>query len=323
LGYLPALSPLREASNQLMERAASLLAQVTNARAVPDVYRPATVQHLNVANWALARTELDRMIVLSRQVGDEYSLMSGLLCRMLVAVRLGEEALFPILGTELFARAQRTQSDQFARGYPIYQGLYALRRGDVEAAQRLFTEAEVYIQRTQDSVGLILLGGLWAHCLLLQGHRDAALRRAAETLAIVDSSRFATESVFEGLASAVHVYLALWETGSVVERQRLAEPLRHALWKLARCAQVFPAATPRALLWHGRDAWNQGAFRTARYLGEASLRSAEKLTMPYDQALAREWLTRFANPPPGHSADWTTEPRGLWEILFRSLRALG
>ncbi len=323
LGYLTALVPLHEVSSRLLKRGAQILAELptAHARAELDYYRPATARHLNAANWEQARSQLEAMIALSRQVGDEYTLMSGLVWRMMVAFRRGEDVLFPVLGTELAARAQRTQSNQFARAYPIYQGITALRRGDAATAQRLFSEAEGYVQKTKDLSGRIVVEGLIAHCQLLLGNQEEAVRRAGETLAIVDASRFSTEAVFEGISGVVQVYLILWEAGNAVERQQHADPLRRALAAMRRCGLIFPAASPRALLWQGRDAWNHGAGRTARYLGEASLRRAEQLGMPYDQSLARTWLARFAETPPGKTSNWTAEARGLWQILTRGCPA--
>jgi hypothetical protein len=318
--YIAGLIPLREVSRRLFEYGSRLIAGVTNSRAELDFLRVASARHLNSAAWDLAKSQLDLLIARSRQIGDEYSLMFGLSWRYIIAFRQDDEATFATFGAELSARARRNRSDQFSRICPLYHGLKALRRGDVETALHLLAEAEGYVRKTQDMLGRIVVGGLLAHCLLIQGQKETALLRAGETLALIDSIRFTTESVGEGVSGVIEVYLSLWEAGSAVERRLLTRPLRGALSAMRRCAQLFPAFVPRALLWHGRHAWNQGAIKLARQLGAASLRRAKRLGMPYDEALARKWIERFATALPGAETGLAREARGIIKLLARSLR---
>ena len=111
------------------------------------------------------------------------------------------------------------------------------------------------------------------------------------------------------------VYLELWEAGSVPERRQLDDRLRRSLAALRRCGQIFPSATPRAFLWHARLLWNHGAVRLARQLGEAGLRSAQHHHIPYEAALARLWLNRFAQPPRGKQPGLSSWAEELGELL--------
>lgn len=201
--------------------------------------------------------------------------------------------------------------------YPLNRGVNALRKGDAENAQRWLTEAEPYIQKTQDILGWAILGGLTARCWLAQGRKTEALLRAQETLDLYESNRLSIESAGEGLSAVVEVYLSLWEEGSAADRLQLAGPLRRSLAAMRRCAQRFPAFAPRALLWHGRDAWNHGAVRWARQLVLASQQRARNLKMPFDEALAAKWLAHFAELP--QDAGLLGETRGLLQLLTRRL----
>lgn len=197
----------------------------------------------------------------------------------------------------------------------------ALHRGDFEVARRFLSEAEGYLQKSQDLVGKILIGGPTALCLLRLGHKDAALRRALELLALVEPVRFPGEIVGEGLFAMTEVFLSLWEAGPLPleERRELAGPLRRALSVLRRCAMVFPPNVPRALLYYGRHAWNHGAQRLALRLAEVSLHRAQRLHVPLDESLARMWLGRFAETPPAAAPGLAGELRSILRFLAGSL----
>lgn len=314
-GFLTGLIPLPKASRWLLQRGSRLLEGHANSRAELDFRRAASGRHLNAANWELTKSEASALIALSRQLGDEYSLMFGLSVRSVLAFLQADETAFETFGTELRDRSRRCQNGHFSRVYPLYRGIKALRRGDVESAQPLLAEAEGHVQKSQDIVGRAVVGGPIAHCLLLQGKKEEARLRAQETLALIESVRFSMESVSE----VTEVSLLLWETGSEAERSQHNGPLRRALAAMRRCAYIFPATAPRALLWHGRVAWNQGAVRLARRLGEASRQRAQRLEMPFDEALAQRWLARFAETPHRAAGDLSRELRGLFQLLARSL----
>ena len=318
-GYLAGLVPLRTASQHFFEKGSRMIDGLANPRARLDFNRVATVRHTNAAKWELAKSQSDQQIAISRQIGDPYSLMFGLSQRMVIAFRQGEESVFESVGIELYDRARRNQSDQFSRVYPLYQGLKSLRREDFESARDLFSEAESYLLKTKDLIGRILLGGLFALCLLRQGQREAALLRAREAMSLVETTRLSNEVVGEGIAAIVEMYLSLWESGTAANRQQFSRPLNRALSALRRCAQIFPSSLPRALLWHGRDAWNQGANRLALRLGKASQRSAKRLGLPFDEVLAGQWLMRFAEAPSNANTELAGELRAVFHFLTRGL----
>ena len=317
--YIVALIPLRAASRKLFEHASRLVEGTSGSRTELDFRRVAGALHLNASSWELAKSQLGLLTELSRQSGDEYSLMAALAWRCITAFRQDDEATFETLGSELSARARRNRSDQFCRAFPLYQGIKALRRRDGETALRLLCEAESYIKRSQDTTGRLVVGGLLAHAFLIHGNQSEALRRAEEALALIEANRFTAEAVGEGVSGITEVYLRLWEEGSAAERLELTMPLQRALLAQRRCARLFPACAPRTLLWHARVAWNQGAVRLARRLGAQSLRSARQLGMPYDVALAQEWIGRFAAASPGADARLMDEARGIYKLLAISL----
>ena len=292
--YLAGLLPLRGVSQQLLDRGGRQLAASAGTRAEMDFRRVAGSRHLNAADWVQAAREVDVLIALSRQLGDEHSLIFGLGVRLIVSFRQGDEEGFHRFGREAYERARRNQATQFARVYPLYQGIAALRGGDVPTAARLLHEVAGYLGQSQDKLGMILLGGLGALLKFQQGDVQGAIRGADETLAMVEANRFSLETVGEGVSAIAEVYLGAWEVGDAAERSALEGALRRALASLRRCARIFPGVVPRALLWHARYAWNHGAPHVAQRLAQIAEQRAAGLNMRFDVDLSRQWHGRFS-----------------------------
>ncbi len=325
-GYLAGLVPLHSVSRSFLARSSRLISELASPRAELDFHRIASARHMNAADWTLGVAQLEALIALARQLGDENALIFGLSARSITAFRQSDEPSFVRFGTELYDKARRHHNDQFARAYPLYRGIAALRRGEVESAQRLFAEAEFYIHKSKDSLGRIILGGLMARCLLLQGKPQDAQRRADETLALIETVQFSVESVGEGVSSVAEVYLELWEAGSVSERRQLDDRLRRSLSALRRCGQIFPSATPRAYLWHARVAVEPrgasagaaaGRCRPAqRPAGPDSLRS--RPGAPVAQSLCPDSARRTVRPVRLGRRAWRTA-----EVLRRQPHSFG
>ena len=317
--YTAGVIPLRGLSRRLFDQANRLIEGAASSRIELSFRHLAGALQMNNARWEEARFHLDALIQRARQVGDEYSLMSGLSWRAIVAFRQEDEETFATSGTELVLLAHRNRSHQFARIFPLYRGIKALRSGEGETALRLLTEAAGHVEKSQDMTGKLVVWGPLAHSLFLCGKEQAALTRAEQTLAILRSARFTTEVVGEGISGVLAVYFGLWEVGDEAKRKQLTAPLFAALSAMRRCARSFPAFVSRALIWHGRAAWSQGATQLAQRLAAASLRSACSLGMPHEQALARTWLQRFSAPPPGLKRDLAAEARGALALFANSL----
>ena len=113
-GYLAGLIPLHPGSETFLSAAARSLKKHPTTRGALDFGRIASVRYLNAARWDLALRQMEPLIALSREVGDEQSLMFGLSFSFIIGFRLDDETLYRSRGPELFERAQRNQSSQFA-----------------------------------------------------------------------------------------------------------------------------------------------------------------------------------------------------------------
>jgi hypothetical protein len=112
---------------------------------------------------------------------------------------------------------------------------------------------------------------------------------------IASSTRPTSRFLLEGYAGPAEVYLALWAQGTDNNTAALQKAARQACQALQRYARIFPFAQPRAWLWRGVYEWQAGRAAKASKTWQKSLATAEKLNMPYEQALAHALLGRHAS----------------------------
>jgi hypothetical protein len=81
--------------------------------------------------------------------------------------------------------------------------------------------------------------------------------------------------------------LALWErSGTPREKSEMKLFARQACRALHQFSWIHPIAKSRALLWQGLYDWLNGKPRSAQKKWKKSLATAQKMSMPYDEALA-------------------------------------
>src|SRR5262249_6851105 len=117
---------------------------------------------------------------------------------------------------------------------------------------------------------------------------EPARARAAADLAtaLIGSRRPTVFTISEGFVGAADAYLELARAG---QRDALGAA-RVAIANLARLARVFPIAAPAAHALAGLHQLRAGTPRRAVRHLRRSLALAERLAMPYDQAIAHRGL---------------------------------
>ncbi len=175
-------------------------------------------------------------------------------------------------------------------------GLYGAARamiplGEIDEAIALLREARAELEREDDLPSKIICLGLLATAHLARGDHDAALEAARATSAHVRENRLMAYAIVSGYAGAADVYLARWERGGTLAAQRDAE---RAVRDLKTIALVLPIAAPYAQRYEGTLAFTRGDRTTARASWDRALASAQRLTMPFDEALAHADLAKLA-----------------------------
>ncbi len=106
----------------------------------------------------------------------------------------------------------------------------------------------------------------------------------------------------EGYAGMTDAYLALWESGRGRDSRRLAWA---SIGALRRIARLYPIGQPRAWICLGKAQRLDGRLIDARRTLTRAIRSAGRLAMPYEQALARlEFARTLDSNDPGRAEQW-------------------
>lgn len=137
--------------------------------------------------------------------------------------------------------------------------------------------------------------GTLAVTYLKKGEFEKARNAADKTDGLLKRTSVRIAPSFDSYSNVVYVYLALWERSGTQheksEMKLLAEQACRALHKFAR---TYPIAKSRTLLWQGLYDWLDGKPHSAQKNWQKSLAVAQKMSMPYDEALAYREIGRHA-----------------------------
>ena len=266
--------------------------------------------HIHRGEWAPAQARIATELALRRRMGDWPAELFALLQGHFAALYRGDLASALDLLRRIDALAVRDGSGQMRWNAEHLYGQLALRRGALDEAARLFAEAEARMVGTPLRDLRVLLGGPAALCELRRGDREAALPRADAALDRLADTPPMQYSLLEYLSAVLEVHMDLWSTAE--ERSALAARITRGLAVLRKFAIVMPIVRPRALLWHGRWAAARGHRRLAALLLGRALAAAERLRMPFDEALVRASLASLTADPP-RAAEQARRAAALFE----------
>ncbi len=138
-----------------------------------------------------------------------------------------------------------------------------------------------------------------AQAYLRRGDKARAREAAGQAAKVALHTAPTSQYSFPGFAGLAEVYVALWEDSADApwaERKAL-QKLAHQTCKVVhKFARVFPAGKPYAALWQGLYDWQAGKRSKANQQWQKCITDAEKLSMPYEQALAYYELGRHHLP---------------------------
>lgn len=137
--------------------------------------------------------------------------------------------------------------------------------------------------------------GTLAGVYLRKGELEKARDAADKTARLLKQASVRIAPSFDSYSNVAHVYLALWEkSGTQHEKSELKALAQQACNALHRFARTYPIARARALLWQGLYDWLDGKPRSAQKNWQKSLAAAQRLSMPYDEALTYREIGRHA-----------------------------
>ena len=171
---------------------------------------------------------------------------------------------------------------------------YLMPQGRTDSAIKELQEATRLLAGRGSRADEIVIYGVLALAYLRRQDGEQAQHAAHRAASLIAQSRPTAAYTLEGYAGVTEVYLNLWMAGD----HATARPAEQARAALRRLARTFPTAQPRAWLYEGLSAHHLGRKRHAVAAWTKSLKTAERLAMPYEQGRAHYEFGRHF--PPDH-----------------------
>jgi tetratricopeptide (TPR) repeat protein len=288
VGVVLGLVPLHRAVERYNRRALTVAEELGQLPVLTYVWLLSGVYESGVGHWAQGQAALEQALALARQLGD----------------RLREGEALNTLGLLSYYQGQ------FERGIEQFDAVYTLahqsenllheawafsgkagvllRLGRPGEAVDLAQSALALLAQTADLSEEVRCNVTVAVGKLRLADKERALA-AVETAVSLMRESMSTPTTFftlDAYAGTAEVYLALWAGGD----QSMKKKARQAVRRLHGFARVFPFGRPAAWLYQGM--WEEGNGRAAKAskAWEKCITLAQKLSMPYEEGLARKRL---------------------------------
>jgi class 3 adenylate cyclase/tetratricopeptide (TPR) repeat protein len=276
--------------------------------AVASVLVATSTYHNSVGNWATAREGLLEGLGIAERLGDQRrwgELAAG------VAVGMQLQGQFDRLvdwAAEMHRMASHADDQQRQAHAILGKIWYLMPQGRTDVAVKELQEATRLLAGRGSRADEIVIYGVLALAYLRRQDEEQARLAARRAASLIAESRPTAAYTLEGYAGVTEVYLNLWMAGD----HAAARPAQQARAALRRLAGTFPTARPRAWLYEGLAAYHVGRRRRAVAAWTRSLKTAERLAMPYEQGRAHYELGRHR--PPGYPARQAHLSRA-WKIF--------
>jgi class 3 adenylate cyclase len=250
-----------------------------------------------VGNWSAALAANEQALAIATKLGDHRRWAENRALMAWVVAFAGDYDTCLNMCREVYLQGQSHGDPQARTWGLIGQAETLLARNQHQQAGEMLSEAERLLAENLDSAraeeiwtyGLLGLNGLRTGDLSLARH---AVTTAAELMRAVPPVAL---YALLGYAAVAEVYLTLWEQRAYrtySEQQALANAARQACKAMQTFARIFPIGRPRTYMLLGWYDWLDGKTESAPKRWAKSLRIAERLAMPYEQARAHFELGR-------------------------------
>jgi tetratricopeptide (TPR) repeat protein len=264
--------------------------------------------HNSVGNWATAREGLLEGLGIAQRLGDQRRWGELAAGRAVAMYFQGQFDRLAAWQAEMHRMASHADDPQRQAHAILGKIWYLMPQGRTDIAIKELQEATRLLAGRGSRADEIAIYGVLALAHLRRQDEEQAQLAAHRTASLIAQSRPTAAYTLEGYAGVTEVYLGLWMAGD----HAAARPAQQARAALRRLARTFPTARPRAWLYEGLAAHHVGRRRRAVAAWNKSLKTAERLAMPYEQGRAHYELGQHL--PPGHPARQEHLSRA-WEIL--------
>jgi tetratricopeptide (TPR) repeat protein len=251
---------------------------------------------ISVGNWTAAQEALLEGLGVAQRLGDQRRWGELATLRAQVLYHQGRFDRLAAWEAEMRARISHADDPQQKAHVLLGEVWLLMPQGQLDSVVTRLQEVLRLLAGRGSRADEILAHGQLAVAYQRRGEEELARMAARQAAGLIAQSLPVAVHILEGYAGVAEVYMDLWVAGD----HAAARPARQARAALGRFARAFPMARPRAWLYEGRAAHHLGRQRHALAVWHKSLRTAERLVMPYEQGRAHYELGRHL--PPGHPA---------------------
>jgi tetratricopeptide (TPR) repeat protein len=252
--------------------------------------------HSTVGNWTTAQEGLLEGLGIAERLGDQRRWGELAAGRAVALYFQGQFARLVGWEAEMSRMASHADDPQRQAHVILARIWYLMPQGRTDLAIKELQEATRLLAGRGSRTDEIIIYGVLALAHWRRQEEEQARRAAQQAASLIAQSRPTAAYILEGYAGVTELYLDLWMAGD----QTAARPAQQARAALRRFARTFLTARPRAWLYEGLAAHHLGRRRRAIAAWHKSLRTAERLAMPYEQGRAHYELGRHL--PSGHPA---------------------
>ena len=286
LGYIAGLARLRSVANAYFATSRDI------ARASRDpigmvraLYCEAAFE-IGIAAWHPARTAVTTGLAIARELRNTQEAEDAHTIIGYIDFATGDYAASRHQAQLLYESARARANTQHEAWGVYNQARAEFFLGNLDAALRGFERVIAMLDRHPDHATRVMVHSMLSSALVCAGAYARARTAADEATRLIGARQPTSFTLTEGFVGPADTYLELARRG---DRDAL-RAARVAVNNLARLSRVFPIAAPAASTLAGIYRLRAGRPRRAVPLLQRGLALAERLAMPYDQAVAHRGL---------------------------------
>ena len=320
LGALSGFIPLRSAAESYLRMALETAEQVQDLVALEWVLLSIGVYDVGVGNWDRASSGIRRALDVAERLGDSRRKDDFRQILACVLFHTGDIAgCLPLLDDAQKSAGRR--GDARLQGEVVRWKAYALlllgRYAELKDCLSELQRLRTLPTLTGEVFQLADVYTLRAASQLRQGQDAAALEAAQEAAGRLDHMQDAFHDLLLERLMVAQVFLQLWEkqAASLASSSRtspLRDAARKACRRLTRFSRVFPIGLPYARVSTGRLEALSGRPARAEKEWASALAEAERLRLPFAEALACYQLGRHPSDNLGQRQAWLERARAVF-----------
>jgi adenylate cyclase len=303
VGYV-SLFLSRSLARAYMQRFWSNLAGLENPSAVTGVLAASNLLAISGADWAEGERGAVQALEICNRLGDRVNWRNNLSLQGYVAGFQGQFDRSLKLFTELYQEGLADNHVQHQAMGLASQSWVLWMRGQFAEALALIERAlPLFTVSTGTAFVESAVYGWLASIQVRQGQDALAEQTASKAATLLARAPLPFYNHVLTHANIAEVNLALWEreTKRNSTAVKFRARARKACQSLHRLLRWYPIGEPGAWLWQGVCDWQDGKPDSASRSWQRSLAAAQRLGMPYDEALVYYEIGRHATGAERHT----------------------